>query len=71
MTNEDYLSARLHFSEEVWIDKLQYFHEEIYFLTMVAMEIGKDNFSLIIATVATRKKSFIKTLFLIDSKNHS
>ena len=31
MTNEDYLSVWLHFSEKVWIDKLQYFHEEIYF----------------------------------------
>ena len=47
------------------------FMKKFISLTMVAMEIGKANFSLIIATVATRKKSFIKNLYLIDSKNHS
>ena len=33
---------------------------------MVAMETKKDNFSVIIATVATRKKNFFKNLNLID-----
>ena len=47
------------------------FMKKFISLTMVAMEIGKANFSLIIATVATRKKNFIKNLYLIDSKNHS
>ena len=31
---------------------------------------SKKQFSVIIATVATRKKTFIKNLNLIDLKNH-
>ena len=37
---------------------------------IVAMEIGKNQLSVIIATVVNRKKSFIKNLNLIDLNNH-
>ena len=44
--------------------------KEFISLTMVAMEKKKVNFSVIIATVATKKKSFIKILNFIDSNYH-
>ena len=65
---EDSLSVSIS-SEIVWIEKLDCFHEGIYFLTMVSMETEKGNFS-VIATVDTRKKNFFKNLNLIDSNHH-
>ena len=44
------------FSEIIWIDKLHNFMDGIYFLTMVAMEIGKDNFLVTIATFVSREE---------------
>ena len=55
------------FSEIVWIDKLHCFMKEFFCVTMVAIEIGKRQLSVIIAMVAARKKSFVKNLNLIDS----
>lgn len=50
------LSVRLHFFGDNWIDKLHNFMDGIYFLTMVAMEIGKDNFLVTIATFVSREE---------------
>ena len=44
--------------------------KELAFLSVVTMEIGKSNFSLIIATVAMSKESVIKNLNLIDLNYH-
>ena len=35
--------------------------KELVFLTIIVIEVAKDNFSVIIATVAKRKLCFIKT----------
>ena len=45
--------------------------KEFVSLTMVAMEIWKkDTLSFIVATVAKRKKYFIKSINLLHSKYH-
>ena len=53
-------------SEIVWIDKLHYFHEEIYFPNNGCHGNKKGNFSVIIITVASRKKNFFKNLNWVD-----
>ena len=58
-------------SEIVWIDKLHYFHEGIYFPNNGCHgNREKGNFLVTIAAITTRKKSFIKNLNLIDSNYH-
>ena len=42
--------------------------KELVFLTMVAMEVGKRQFPVIIATVAKRKIYFIKNMNLFRCK---
>ena len=54
----------------VWIEKLDYFDEGIYFSNNGCHGMKKGNFSVIIATVARRKKNFYKNLNLIDSNHH-
>ena len=44
--------------------------KEFVSLTMVVMETGKGNFSVIIAMVATRKKNFTNNLNIIDLNYH-
>ena len=49
----------------IWIEKLDYFMTEFISLTMVAIEIEKDNVPVIVTTVATRKKTSFKNLNFI------
>ena len=55
--------------EIVWIDKLDYFHDRIWFPNIGWHGNKKDSFLVIIATVATRKK-ILQNLNLIGSNHH-
>ena len=52
----------------VWSDKLFDLMKEIVSITIVAMNIGKNNFLVIIAMDATRKIFFIRNMNLTDTK---
>ena len=58
---EDSLSGSI-FSEVVWNYKLDYFHDRIYFPNIGCHGNKKDNFPVMIVTVATRKKTILQKL---------
>ena len=58
---EDSLSGSI-FSEVVWNYKLDYFRDRIYFPNIGCHGNKKDNFPVMIVTVATRKKTILQKL---------